>query len=210
MFLWVMVITFDKKSLPSTMIEWDEYNQSYSTKGISQEMIDINDDGYVDILMGYHISMDGTTTSQQSNTHVIHFGTGDDTMFTEAYVLDSDYNGTNITLDFSVKDFDNDGDLDLFVNSSFNYQSKYVIQYYENNGYMNFVNKTNEVFENESNLVSNHYSIDWIKFIDMNDDGIDELMIEGVNFEIQQNQQTTPTFNGWGLNENNKLTRKKY
>ena len=75
---------------------------------------------------------------------------------------------------------------------------------------MNFVNKTNEVFENESNLVSNHYSIDWIKFIDMNDDGIDELMIEGVNFEIQQNQQTTPTFNGWGLNENNKLTRKKY
>ena len=67
--------TFDKKSLPSTMIEWDEYNQSYSTKGISQEMIDINDDGYVDILMGYHISMDGTTTSQQSNTHVIHFGT---------------------------------------------------------------------------------------------------------------------------------------
>ena len=28
----------------------------------------------------------------------------------------------------------------------------------------------------------------------MNDDGIDGLMIEGVNFEIQQNQQTTPTF----------------
>ena len=40
---------------------------------ISQEMIDINDDGYVDILMGYHISMDGTTTSQQSNTHVYPF-----------------------------------------------------------------------------------------------------------------------------------------
>ena len=152
--------TFTKKDLPSTMIEWDEYNQSYSTKGISQEMIDINDDGYVDILMGYHISMDGTTIEEQSNTHVIHYGTGDDTMFTEAYVLLSDYNGTNITLDFSVTDYDNDGDLDLFVNSSFNYQSKYVIQYYENNGYMNLVNKTNEVFENESNLVTNHYSID--------------------------------------------------
>ena len=202
--------TFTKKDLPSTMIEWDWYNESYSTKGASQEMIDINDDGYVDILMGYHISMDGTTIEEQSNTHVIHYGTGDDTMFTEAYVLDSNYNGTNITHDFSVKDFDNDGDLDLFVNSSFNYQSKYVIQYYENNGYMKFFNKTNEVFENESNLVTNHYSIDWIKFIDMDDDGIDELMIEGVNFEIQQNQQIPPSFNGWGLNENNKLTRKKY
>jgi hypothetical protein len=202
--------TFNKKSLPSTMIEWDEYNQSYSTKGISQEIIDINNDGYVDILMGYHISMDGTTSSQQSNTHVIHYGTGDDDMFTESYVLDSDYNGTNITLDFSVIDYDNDGDLDLFINSSFNYQSKYVIQYYENNGYKNFVNRTSDIFDNESNLVSNHYDIDWIKFIDMDGDGVDELMIEGVNFQIQQNQQTSPSFNGWGLNENNKLIRKKY
>ena len=202
--------TFTKKNLPSTMIEWDEYNQSYSTKGASQEMIDINNDGYVDILMGYHISMDGTSIEEQSNTHVIYFGTGDDSMFTEAYVLHSDYNGTNITHDFSVTDFDNDGDLDLFVNSSFNYQSKYVIQYYENNGYMNFVNKTNVVFENESNLVSNHYSIDWIKFVDMNDDGVDELMIEGVNHERQENQWITPSFNGWGLNENNKFIRKKY
>jgi hypothetical protein len=192
------------------MIEWDEYNQSYSTKGISQEIIDINNDGYVDILMGYHISMDGTTSSQQSNTHVIHYGTGDDDMFTESYVLDSDYNGTNITLDFSVIDYDNDGDLDLFINSSFNYQSKYVIQYYENNGYKNFVNRTSDIFDNESNLVSNHYDIDWIKFIDMDGDGVDELMIEGVNFQIQQNQQTSPSFNGWGLNENNKLIRKKY
>ena len=202
--------TFTKKDLPSTMIEWDEYNQSYLTKGASQEMIDINNDGYVDILMGYHISMDGTTIEEQSNTHVIHYGTGDDSLFTEAYVLHSDYNGTNITHDFSVNDFDYDGDLDLFVNSSFNYQSKYVIQYYENNGYRNFVNKTNEVFENESNLVTNHYDIDWIKFVDVNDDGVDELMIEGVNYEIQENQRITPSFNGWGLNENNKLIRKKY
>jgi hypothetical protein len=70
--------------------------------------------------------------------------------------------------------------------------------------------KTNEVFQNESNLVTNHYDIDWIKFVDMNDDGIDELMIEGVNHEIQQNQYIAPSFNGWGLNENNKFIRKKY
>ena len=43
---------------------------------------------------------------------------------------------------------------------------------------MNFDNKTNEVFENESNLVINHYSIYWINFIDMNDDGLDKLMID--------------------------------
>lgn len=204
--------TFTKKDLSPTMIEWDDYNQSYSTKGISQEMIDINNDGYVDILMGYHISMDGTTIEEQSNTHVIHYGTGDDTMFTEAYVLNSDYNGTNITLDFSTIDFDNDGDLDLFVNSNFNYGGRgYVIQYYENNGYMNFTNKTNEVFENESNLAEGYYAIDFIKFIDMDDDGIKELMVEGVNwYRGNGSEWLEPTWNGFKLNENNKLIRKKY
>lgn len=204
--------TFSKKDLPNTMVHYDFVNDDYNTMGISQEMIDINGDGYVDILMGYHLNNVDYIGQDYANSHVIHYGTGDDTMFTEPYVLQSFYMDTNITLDFSTIDFDNDGDLDLFVNSNFNYGGRgYVIQYYENNGYMNFVNKTNEVFENESNLAEGYYAIDFIKFIDMDDDGIKELMVEGVNwYRGSGNEWIEPTWNGFTLNENNKFIRKKY
>ena len=35
-----------------------------------------------------------------------------------------------------------------------------------------------KLWKNESNLVINHYSIYWINFIDMNDDGLDKPMID--------------------------------
>jgi len=203
--------TFIKKDLPRVMTFEDPMAPGeYGSRGVSQEMIDINGDGFVDVLMGYHLNDVDYIGQDYANSHVIHFGTGDENLFTEAYVLQSNYQGTNITLDFSVYDFDNDGDLDLFTNSSFNYQGKYVIQYYENNGYMNFTNKSSEVFQDESNLVTNHYDIDWIKFIDMNDDGIEELMIEGPNFSIVNGQYNNPSFNGFTLNENGKFIRKMF
>lgn len=203
--------TFTQKDLPRSMTHEDPWEPgTYNTMGVSQEMIDINGDGWVDILMGYHLNDVDFVGQDYANSHVIHFGTGDETLFTEAYVLQSNYQGTNITLDFSVMDFDNDGDLDLFVNSNFNYQSNYVIQYYENNGYMNFINKTSDVFENESNFVENHYDIDWIKSIDMNNDGIKELMIEGPNWDRTGGKYLEPNFNGFQLNENGKFIRKMF
>ena len=191
--------TFTKKQLPS-----------FIKFSVTCELIDINKDGHLDVLLGKHIGEWDTPKDSErfSQSHLIHFGTGDDNLFGEAYILESNYQGTNITLDFSVIDFDNDGDLDLFVNSNFDYGSKYVIQYYENNGYKNFVNKSDEIFANESNLVLNHYDIDWIKFIDMDNDGIKELMIEGVNWETTTGQQTHPKFNGFKLNSNRKFERK--
>jgi len=191
--------TFTKKDLPN-----------YIRNSVTVELIDMNRDGFVDVLMGYHKpSYDPSAVwGKYGDSHAIHYGTGTDQLFSEAYVLSSNYDGTNITLDFSVIDFDNDGDLDLFTNSNFDYGSKYAIQYYENNGYQNFVNKTKEVFQNECNLVPNHYDIDWIKFVDMNDDSVKELMIEGVNSEVQNGQYISPKFNGFQLNSNGKFERK--
>ena len=136
-------------------------------------------------------------------------------MFTEPYVLTSAYEDTNITLDFTVIDFDNDGDYDLFTNSSFDYQSKFVIQYYENNGYMNFINRSSDVFENESNLILNFGDPDWIKFVDMNRDGTKELMIEHGLYDRSQDidgdgqiDWVKADFMGFELNENGKFERK--
>lgn len=193
--------TFTKKELPN-----------YFRNAVSSELIDLNNDGLLDVILGEHKpSYDPSAVwGKYGNSHVIHYGTGDDRLFTEPYSLESNYEDTNITLDFSVIDFDDDGDLDLFVNSNFDYGSKYVIQYYENNGYMNFINKSYDVFENETNLVSNHYDIDWIKFIDMDNDGTKELMIEGVNWDRTNNDWNMPLFNGFQLNETGKFERKMF
>lgn len=193
--------TFNKKQLPS-----------YIKHSVTSELIDINKDGFLDVLLGKHIGEWDTPKDSErfSKSHLIHFGTGDDNLFGEEYILESNYQGTNITLDFSVVDFDNDGDLDLFVNSNFDYGSRYVIQYYQNLGNKTFINKTNDVFENESNLVENHYDIDWIKFIDINNDGMRELMIEGMNWGRSGNDYINATFNGFQLNENKKFIRKMF
>ena len=191
--------TFEKKYLPN-----------YIRRGtaITEELIDLNNDGYVDILIGHHLGMwDNWTDDEYKNSVTIHYGTGDENLFTRGYVLESNYYGTNVTLDFSVIDFDGDGDYDVFVNSNFDYGSKYVIQYHENVGYMNFVNKSNDVFENECNLVINHYDIDWIKFIDRDGDGKKELMIEGANWDKTNAEYNQPKFNGFKLNSNNKFER---
>jgi hypothetical protein len=186
---------------------------------VSSELFDINEDGLLDLLIGYHKgSYDPSATwGVFGNSHVIHYGTGDDSMFTEPYILDSAYEGTNITLDFTVLDFDDDGDYDLFTNSSFDYQSKFVLQYYENNGYMNFINRSAEVFENECNLILNFGDPDWIKFVDMNNDGTKELMIEHGLFDKSQDVDNDgqidwikANFMGFELNERGRFERRWY
>jgi hypothetical protein len=42
----------------------------------------------------------------------------------------------------------------------------------------------------------------------MNDDSVKELMIEGVNSEVQNGQYISPKFNGFQLNSNGKFERK--
>lgn len=186
---------------------------------VSSELFDINEDGLLDLLIGYHKGSYGpsATWGVFGNSHVIHYGTGDDKMFTEPYVLSSAYEDTNITLDFTVIDFDNDGDYDLFTNSSFDYQGKFVIQYYENNGYMNFINRSADVFENECNLILNFGDPDWIKFVDMNNDSIKELMIEHGLYDTSQDVDgdgqidwVKADFMGFELNERGKFERKWY
>lgn len=181
-------------------------------KGTSSEMVDINNDGFVDLIIGLHQNRADHKGSEYSNSHIIHFGTGDNTLFGPPYILESIDDQTNITLDFTVFDFDNDGDLDLFVNSFYEYENhNRVVQYYQNNGDNTFSNKTKDVFENNSNFVSylGYRGSDWIKAMDYTKDGRMELMIEVENKKQNEYGEvlSSTDFNGWKLNSNGKLER---
>lgn len=181
-------------------------------KGISSEMVDINNDGFVDLIIGLHQNRADHKGNEYSNSHIIYFGTGNNTLFGPPYILESIDDQTNITLDFTVFDFDNDGDLDLFVNSFYEYENhNRVVQYYQNHGDNTFSNKTNDVFENNSNFVSyrEYRGSDWIKAMDYTKDGRMELMIEVENKKQNEYGEVLPStdFNGWKLNSNGKLER---
>ena len=100
-----------------------------------------------------------------------------------------------------------DGDLDLFVNTSYGYQAHYVIQYYENLGGNQFVNKTKNVFEGNCYDNPNQMEFDWLKVVDYDLDGKPEILIEGPNWSKGATGWLDPSFNAFKLNSNNKFER---
>jgi len=215
--------TFTKKMLPLGITQdagfcgRDENEYRGMIAFSNAELFDINQDGYLDLLGGLFFGDPNQVDNNMDywkNTFIIFYGNQSDDYFDPVpYRLNSNYNNTNLSHDFTHLDFDNDGDYDLFTTSSINgYSGEMVIQYYENNGDRNFINKSSEVFEQESNYISGYYFPDYIKMVDMNEDGVKELMIES-NFHKNGSFDTGPLdsdFNGFQLNENGKFERKMF
>jgi hypothetical protein len=122
-------------------------------------------------------------------------------------VLESINENTSLSLDCAVFDLDKDGDLDLFVNTSYGYQAHYVIQYYENLGGNQFVNKTKNVFEGNCYDNPNQMEFDWLKVVDYDLDDKPEILIEGPNWSKGATGWLDPSFNAFKLNSNNKFER---
>ncbi|MGB0357101.1 MAG: VCBS repeat-containing protein [Flavobacteriaceae bacterium] len=197
---------FEPKDLPDGVTRYDGYLERTAMIEFQNiELFDINEDGFIDILGSLNRGQD-FSKEDYKNTFEIFYGNGTEQFFdSNPYVFNSKYEGTNVTMGIAIDDMDNDGDYDIFVNSSFNYQGKFVIQYYQNNGDGTFSNESELMFENEQNLIELGSDPDWIKLVDVDNDGTKELMIEG-GFGVGGGICCFD-FNGFKINSNGKFER---
>lgn len=202
--------TFDKVDIPVEFLTAGPPSLGgYYFRSLSQELIDLNGDGFVDLLVGVQNNpSDQPNVNDFSRPFHIYWGKAGFPYFnSNKLVLESIDLKTSLSMDCAVFDLDKDGDLDLFVNTSHGYDAHYVIQYYENKGGNQFVNKTKEIFEGQAYDNPNHYDVDWIKVVDYDQDGKPEILIEGQNWEKGSSGWLAPSFNAFKLNANNKFDR---
>jgi len=203
-------LTFDKVNMPQEFLTANPANLGgYYFNATSQELIDINQDGYVDLLVGVQNNpSDQPRVEDFRIPFYIYFGKAGYPYFdSNKLVLESIDDHTSLSMDCAVYDVDKDGDLDLFVNTSYGYQAHYVVQYYENQGGNKFTNRTKDVFEGTAYDNPNQMEFDWLKVYDIDKDGKPEILIEGQNWKKGPNGWIDPSFNAFKLNANNKFDR---
>jgi hypothetical protein len=202
--------TFTKTNWPSNLLERGPAHLGDYFGSACMDLIDLNKDGYLDLIRGFHNNQYDQPGKLYGKSIVINFGQNGYPYFGEKQYLETIEPNSNITLDFAFYDFDKDGDVDIFSNSNFDYTGEYYIQYYENKGGTQFENKTTAVFENESYKVLKHYAIDWIKLADWDKDGTPELLIEGKNHRKENGAWVEPNFNSFKVGQNGKFYRYKF
>lgn len=202
--------TFDKVNIPSEMLTAGPPSLGgYYFNSISQELVDLNGDGFIDLLVGVqnNPSDQPNVTDFRRPFHIYWGKSGFPYFDSKKLVLESIDDNTSLSLDCAVFDLDKDGDLDLFVNTSYGYQAHYVIQYYENLGGNQFVNRTKDIFEGNCYDNKNQMEFDWLKVVDYDQDGKPEILIEGQNWAKGPSGWLDPSFNAFKLNSNNKFER---
>ncbi len=202
--------TFTKINWSNNLLEKGPAHLGDYFRSACMDLIDLNKDGYLDLVRGFHNNSSDHSGSLYGKSIVINFGKNGYPYFGETQYLETIEPNSNVTLDFAFYDFDKDGDVDIFSNSNFDYTGEYYIQYFENKGGNQFENKTKAVFENESYKVLNHYAIDWIKLTDYDKDGTPELLIEGKNHRKENGDWVEPEFNSFKVGQNGKFYRYKF
>jgi hypothetical protein len=201
--------TFTKTNWPSNLLTKGPAHLGDYFRSACMDLIDLNKDGYLDLIRGFHNNQYDHPGNLYGKSIVINFGKGGYPYFGETQYLETIEPNSNVTLDFAFYDYDKDGDIDIFSNSNFNYNDEYYIQYFENNAGQ-FENKTKTIFEGDSYKVLNHYAIDWIKLADWDKDGNPELLIEGKNHKRENGAWVEPNFNSFKVGQNGKFYRYKF
>lgn len=170
------------------LMTMEEFQQETGKLWFAMELIDVNNDGYQDLIAGEAWGVPSDGDYQDPNyqkTKNIYFGKAGYPYFEKIpYALETEYDllgqsnydedALSATLGISVIDFDNDGDLDILT-FSHNQSTGGALEYFENIGNSQF-RADNSIFGNGENILSQ--TPNWIKTWDIDGDGIPEILNE--------------------------------
>ncbi len=139
-----------------------------NTKYYTSEFVDVNSDGYIDLIIAGH-EHEGAIT-------YILWGNSSGKYYKDLSSAIPSLNGYNIVVDIDAIDIDNDGDKDLILNrvDSNNFYKNYYLQIVENEGGNSFTDVT-------ANSISNNTGNDWYIWVhiqDLNNDGNSDIYLE--------------------------------
>jgi hypothetical protein len=134
----------------------------------TSEFIDINSDGFIDLLLAGH-EHEGAIT-------YILWGNSSGKYYKDLSTALPQVSGYNIVVDIDATDIDNDGDKDILLNrvDSNSFYENYYIQIIENKGNNNFSDITTTSITKNSG--SNWYL--WLHLQDLNNDGKIDIYLE--------------------------------
>lgn len=154
----------------------DRFDNSIG-KVYTAELIDMDKDGYVDLLVGAH-EFDGNGTS-------IYWGSSSGSYTKSARTILPKLANYGVILDFDAGDFDNDGDRDLAINrtggGNNNFYVGAKIQLLQNDGSRSFSDVTSKI-DNPGTDADAWFP--WIRVQDRDNDGDLDIFPDNLNFNF--------------------------
>ena len=150
----------------------DRYDGSTSKIFIA-ELIDVDKDGYVDLLTGAAEPEDATS---------IYWGSSSGAYTSSSRTLIPAFDGYGVVLDFDAEDLDGDGDRDIVINRTGSGNNFYVgskIQLLFNDGNRGFTDVTNRI-DNPGTSSDNWFP--WVRVQDIDDDGDLDIFPDDLDF----------------------------
>ena len=158
-------------------------NERYWKHGsyYTAEFIDIDQDGYMDLIMGGHFGNEHNIEIGDNAPPLIFWGNSYGKYFQNLSTILPTIENYKIAVDFDSEDIDGDGDRDIIVNrvsdgdGIYGFYNRYTIQILENRGDRKFIDKSSEKITNNS---GNGWH-EWIHLQDLDHDSDIDIYYEG-------------------------------
>ena len=146
-----------------------------SARIYTAELVDVDRDGYVDILAGGH-EQDGFRTQ-------VLWGDESGVYRADRATLLPEVPGNGVVVDIDVADTDGDGDRDIVLNrtgdrSGAGFYRGYYVQILAQTGPRSFMDLTTDLFENHQEPEAEWF--DWLRIYDVDDDGDQDVVVDDV------------------------------